>query len=284
MWGLRVSLPRSSNAPSYPIVQAELDHLSTQHLRIVSLETSPVDDPQKIHHMTSSWFHIRCLVVIQFKDVQNKQSALNTPDFKRPQDAATIWLPCLVRKPQGSQAAGWPQNDQCHGENDDQPWHFGVHQKKTSDFISETPDLFQFVVPTKAATNKQHNSTRWWVSVLSWFPISYISPISPMVFHTPTPNLLVLWISSLWTWQPCPACYPTSLDVSTYSHTYFGFSLRWDKNHGSCRVKHLGPAMVLTHPMGFSAEEIMVSLFVTWYGYESKAWPCTPGYPWRPLK
>ena len=169
MWGLRVSLPRSSNAPSYPIVQAELDHLSTQHLRIVSLETSPVDDPQKIHHMTSSWFHIRCLVVIQFKDVQNKQSALNTPDFKRPQDAATIWLPCLVRKPQGSQAAGWPQNDQCHGENDDQPWHFGVHQEK-SDSISETPDLFQFVVPTKAATNKQHNSTRWWFSVLSWFP------------------------------------------------------------------------------------------------------------------
>ena len=49
MWGLRVSLPRSSNAPSYPIVKAELDHLSTQHLWIVSLETSPVDDPQKIH-------------------------------------------------------------------------------------------------------------------------------------------------------------------------------------------------------------------------------------------
>ena len=44
------------------------------------------------------------------------------------------------------------------------------YTKKTSDFISETPDLFQFVVPTKAATNKQHNSTRWWVSVLSWFP------------------------------------------------------------------------------------------------------------------
>jgi hypothetical protein len=103
-----------------------------------------------------------------------------TPDFKRPQDAATIWLPCLVRKPQGSwvivihikRIVGWygvTQKWPMYWGNDDQPWHFGVHQEK-SDSISETPDLFQFVVPTKAATNKQHNSTRWWFSVLSWFP------------------------------------------------------------------------------------------------------------------
>ena len=164
---------------------------------------------------------------------------------------------------------------------------WGTH-KKTSDSMSEPLYLFQFVVPTKAATNKQHNSTRWWFSVLSWFPHQlYIYDKPDGISYTNStnkvnpPNLLALWISSLWTWQPCPACYPTSLDVSTYSHTYFGFSMRWDKNHGSCRVKHLGPAMVLTHPMGFSAEEIMVSIFVTWFvGYESKAWPCTPGYPW----
>jgi hypothetical protein len=103
-----------------------------------------------------------------------------TPLISSGPNAATIWLPCLVRKPQGSwvivihikRIVGWygvTQKWPMYWGNDDQPWHFGVHQEK-SDSISETPDLFQFVVPTKAATNKQHNSTRWWFSVLSWFP------------------------------------------------------------------------------------------------------------------
>jgi hypothetical protein len=157
-----------------------------------------------------------------------------TPLISSGPNAATIWLPCLVRKPQGSwvivihikRIVGWygvTQKWPMYWGNDDQPWHFGVHQEK-SDSISETPDLFQFVVPTKAATNKQHNSTKWWFSVLSWFPHQlylYHKPYGISCTNSTNkvnpPNLLVLWISSLWTWQPCPACKPTSLDVSTYS-------------------------------------------------------------------
>ena len=161
----------------------------------------------------------------------------------------------------------------------------GYTKKKTSDFISETPDLFQFVVPTKAATNKQHNSTRWWVSVLSWFPHQlYIShkPYGISYTNAKFASSSEFQVSGRDN-HALLATPPAWMSLHTVTLTLV---LVWDgiRIMGLAGVKHLGPAMVLTHPMGFSAEEIMVSLFVTWYGYESKAWPCTPGYPWRPLK
>lgn len=161
-----------------------------------------------------------------------------TPLISSGPNAATIWLPCLVRKPQGSwvivihikRIVGWygvtPKWPMSWGKWWSTVTFWGT-PKKTSDSISEPPDLFQFVVPTKAATNKQHNGTRWWFSVLSWSPhqLYYIYDKPHGISYTNStikvnpPNLLVLWTSSLWTWQPCPACYPACMSLHTVTLT-----------------------------------------------------------------